>query len=282
MDDIFWWHSVDLGDEVTPGHKSPELLEHEWANLHLPDLAGRSVLDVGCWDGWFSFRAEERGAARVVALDHYVWSLDLPRQQAYWRDCRDPRSHARAVPRPTRALAPRHVAGQGGLRPRAREAAQQGRTGRRRPDDDRSRRARRVRRRPLPRRPLPRRGTAHRAAARPPRGADRSRSSRPRRSRSRARPVRSSSSHPARRSTPTSATGGSRPPKACTACVGPAGFREVETVAGPPGGVERYRLVVHARVAAHRIVVTSGQVGAATDGLLEREERPRLRERDRS
>ena len=89
MDDVFWWHSVDLGDEVTPGHKSPELLEHEWANLHLPDLAGRSVLDVGCWDGWFSFRAEERGAARVVALDHYVWSLDLPRQQAYWRDCRD-------------------------------------------------------------------------------------------------------------------------------------------------------------------------------------------------
>ena len=25
----------------------------------------------------------------MVALDHYVWSLDLPRQQAYWRDCRD-------------------------------------------------------------------------------------------------------------------------------------------------------------------------------------------------
>ena len=47
------------------------------------------MLDIGCWDGWFSFRAEHEGAARVVALDHYVWSLDLPRQQAYWRDCRD-------------------------------------------------------------------------------------------------------------------------------------------------------------------------------------------------
>ncbi len=25
----------------------------------------------------------------MTAIDHYVWSLDLPRQQAYWRDCRD-------------------------------------------------------------------------------------------------------------------------------------------------------------------------------------------------
>lgn len=89
VDEIFWWHSIDVGDRVTPGHKSPALLEREWANLRLPDLAGSSVLDIGCWDGWFSFRAERERAARVVALDHYVWSLDLPRQQAYWSDCRD-------------------------------------------------------------------------------------------------------------------------------------------------------------------------------------------------
>ena len=89
VDEIFWWHSIDLGDRVTPGHKTPELLDREWSNLRLPDLTGRSVLDIGCWDGWFSFRAERAGAARVVALDHYVWSLDLPRQQSYWRDCRE-------------------------------------------------------------------------------------------------------------------------------------------------------------------------------------------------
>jgi tRNA (mo5U34)-methyltransferase len=89
VESVFWWHSIDLGDRVTPGHKSPELLEQEWANLDLPDLAAKSVLDIGAWDGWFSFRAETEGAARVVALDHYVWSLDLRRQQAYWRTCRD-------------------------------------------------------------------------------------------------------------------------------------------------------------------------------------------------
>ena len=85
----FWWHSIDLGDHVTPGGKPPEQLELEWSNLHLPSIAGSSVLDIGCWDGWFSFRCEKEGASRVVALDHYVWSLDLPGQQEYWRDCRD-------------------------------------------------------------------------------------------------------------------------------------------------------------------------------------------------
>jgi tRNA (mo5U34)-methyltransferase len=31
------------------------------------------VLDVGAWDGFFSFEAERRGAARVLATDSFVW-----------------------------------------------------------------------------------------------------------------------------------------------------------------------------------------------------------------
>jgi tRNA (mo5U34)-methyltransferase len=56
---------------VTPGiDNSPERL----ARVHLPqDLSGRSVLDIGAWDGFFSFEAEKRGASRVVASDHYAW-----------------------------------------------------------------------------------------------------------------------------------------------------------------------------------------------------------------
>jgi tRNA (mo5U34)-methyltransferase len=87
---VFWWHSIRLPDgTVTPGEKSEEILGRELTALDLPDLRGRTVLDVGAWDGYFSFAAEAAGASRVVALDHYAWSMDLPAQQAYWRDCRE-------------------------------------------------------------------------------------------------------------------------------------------------------------------------------------------------
>ena len=85
----YWWHSIELGDGVvTHGQCSAEELDQEWAALGLPDLRGKTVLDVGAWDGYFSFRAEEQGAARVVALDHYAWSVDLAAQERYWRQCR--------------------------------------------------------------------------------------------------------------------------------------------------------------------------------------------------
>jgi len=73
----FWWHSIDLGQGVvTPGRKTPKLLADELARCRLPPLAGRSVLDIGAWDGFYSFQAERLGAERVVALDHYAWSVD--------------------------------------------------------------------------------------------------------------------------------------------------------------------------------------------------------------
>lgn len=67
-----WYHTIDLGDGVvTAGvDNSPERL----ARLQLPaSLSGLSVLDIGSWDGFFAFEAERRGAARVVATDHYAW-----------------------------------------------------------------------------------------------------------------------------------------------------------------------------------------------------------------
>jgi tRNA (mo5U34)-methyltransferase len=74
--EVDWWHSIDLGDGLfTPGYKTPDLLQREWDQLRLPDLSGKSVLDIGAWDGWFSFQAERAGAKRVVALDHFVWQV---------------------------------------------------------------------------------------------------------------------------------------------------------------------------------------------------------------
>src|SRR4051812_46257253 len=73
----FWFHSIELAAGiVTPGLKSPEQHTRELASLRIPDLRGKSVLDIGAWDGFYSFAAERLGAARVVALDHHVWCLD--------------------------------------------------------------------------------------------------------------------------------------------------------------------------------------------------------------
>lgn len=80
----YWWHSIDLGDGVvTPGVKTNVWLEAELAQLELGDLRGKSVLDVGAYDGYYSFAAERMGAERVVALDGWVWSVDLPGYTQY-------------------------------------------------------------------------------------------------------------------------------------------------------------------------------------------------------
>ncbi len=86
---FFWWHSLDLGQGVvTPGHKSPEVLQDEVTAQRWPELRGKSVLDIGAWDGFFSFEAERRGAQRVVALDHYSWAVDYAQTDPYCRQCR--------------------------------------------------------------------------------------------------------------------------------------------------------------------------------------------------
>jgi tRNA (mo5U34)-methyltransferase len=66
-----WFHRIDLGDGVvTPGlDDSPAKLQ----SLELPSLAGKTVLDIGANDGFFSFAAERAGASRVLAVDAPAW-----------------------------------------------------------------------------------------------------------------------------------------------------------------------------------------------------------------
>lgn len=69
---ITWHHSIDLGHGiVTPGQDNSL---KKLKRLKLPQsFAGKTVLDVGAWDGFFSFEAERRGASRVLATDSFVW-----------------------------------------------------------------------------------------------------------------------------------------------------------------------------------------------------------------
>lgn len=70
---LTWYHSIDLGNGiVTPG-RGNDKKRAEW--LKLPEsFEGKTVLDVGAFDGFFSFEAEKRGAKRVLATDSFAWS----------------------------------------------------------------------------------------------------------------------------------------------------------------------------------------------------------------
>lgn len=70
----FWYHCLDLGDGVvTPGCAATKWGETGDSIGMPPSLEGKAVLDIGAWDGFYSFEAERRGASRVLATDSYAW-----------------------------------------------------------------------------------------------------------------------------------------------------------------------------------------------------------------
>jgi 2-polyprenyl-3-methyl-5-hydroxy-6-metoxy-1,4-benzoquinol methylase len=60
-------HQVDIKTSKTHSN-SPEKLKC----LHLPNLSGMSVLDVGCNFGYFSFQAAKQGSAQVIGIDPHL------------------------------------------------------------------------------------------------------------------------------------------------------------------------------------------------------------------
>ena len=80
-----WWHSIELRPGITtPGAQGGSAGKLPFYQMPL-DLTGKTVLDIGCWDGFFSFECERRGASRVVAAD--IWentgrgAFDLARDE---------------------------------------------------------------------------------------------------------------------------------------------------------------------------------------------------------
>jgi tRNA (mo5U34)-methyltransferase len=69
-----WLHSIDLGNGlITPGLADHAYLRSCADAYFSGGIAGKTVLDIGCWDGFNSLEAVRRGAARVLAADHWVW-----------------------------------------------------------------------------------------------------------------------------------------------------------------------------------------------------------------
>ena len=68
-----WFHNLDLnGIRTAPGHFLGDYPADKFARFaHLlpGDLTGKTVLDIGCNAGFYSFEMRRRGAARVVGID---------------------------------------------------------------------------------------------------------------------------------------------------------------------------------------------------------------------
>jgi tRNA (mo5U34)-methyltransferase len=70
---IKWYHTMDLGQGVIT-HGCIDQAKVTLPRIGLPEsLAGRTVLDIGAWDGFYAFECERRGAEAVMAVDSYMW-----------------------------------------------------------------------------------------------------------------------------------------------------------------------------------------------------------------
>ena len=79
MNKIKWYHRIFINGVMTPGANYE--LQNSLDILPLPeDLTGKSVLDIGCWDGYYSFECEKRNAKRVVANDKFMWE----KESSFW------------------------------------------------------------------------------------------------------------------------------------------------------------------------------------------------------
>ena len=78
-----WFQNIDLaGVQTAPAHFLGDYPAQKWkrfAHLLPQDMAGMSVLDIGCNAGFHSFEVKRRGAGRVVAIDWDDYYLDQAR-----------------------------------------------------------------------------------------------------------------------------------------------------------------------------------------------------------
>ncbi len=92
----FWYHRIELPGGVVTKGVNP---------LHAPayrlpaDLTGKRVLDVGAWDGYWTFEALKRGAREAVAIDDFSDYLGhlKPEERHAWKSfdlCREALGHS--------------------------------------------------------------------------------------------------------------------------------------------------------------------------------------------
>jgi tRNA (mo5U34)-methyltransferase len=82
-----WYHDVELTPGVSTNPANKQYMANRWGFLKpfVPDdLTGKSVLDIGCNAGFFSFEMKKRNAARVVGVDTMLHVLAQARFLSHW------------------------------------------------------------------------------------------------------------------------------------------------------------------------------------------------------
>lgn len=75
IDQVRWYHEFDFGSgrKARSFEADVELHRAHWRfierQIQAIDFRGKTVLDIGCWDGYWSFFAERKGAKSVLASD---------------------------------------------------------------------------------------------------------------------------------------------------------------------------------------------------------------------
>ena len=67
-----WFHNINLGGVWTaPDHFLGDYPGAKFRRFatQLPDVSGRTVLDIGCNAGFYSIEMKRRGASRVLGID---------------------------------------------------------------------------------------------------------------------------------------------------------------------------------------------------------------------
>jgi tRNA (mo5U34)-methyltransferase len=81
-----WFHNIDIHGVLTaPNHFLGDFPNVKWKHIEPaipPDLAGASVLDIGCNGGFYSIQMKRRGAGRVLGIDVDERYLDQGRYAA--------------------------------------------------------------------------------------------------------------------------------------------------------------------------------------------------------
>ena len=81
VDSLFWWHPFTFPNGVKArgrkgggdGEQCEVIVHAEEQVVFKYPVQGKTVLDIGAWNGYFSVEAVRRGATRVVALDKPTW-----------------------------------------------------------------------------------------------------------------------------------------------------------------------------------------------------------------